>query len=274
MFSYVYLISESRSVHVTQISTLICHNTSSTKFFPVDGSILFAIDQFVHPISGILTSDYTMSVDLSIPTLKFPTGNGSEHVLAFLLCSPHASIQTRQVWATGNGNLTLGKHQPNQGNIDLLQANYLLSYILRMLPTGSGPTTTPGQVGTDMMVKSSRRKRTHFLALALENKLHWKDQAITRTYLLIWATSTLLHALKFYVKDVELDRGMLSSFQHLEMLYLLVFLKQINLTIRFDNSQIKSFLNQFQEDFHAFVFNLAQEPVKLIIDLHPQGLPM
>jgi hypothetical protein len=89
-------------------------------------------------------------VDLSsIPTLKLPTGN----VLAFLLCSPHVFIQTYQVWATGNGNLTLGKRQPSQGNIDFYQANYLLSYILQDLPTNSGPTSKYYQVGTDLMVR-------------------------------------------------------------------------------------------------------------------------
>jgi len=35
---------------------------------------------------------------------------------------------------------------------------------------------------------SSRRKMAHSPVLALEQKLDWKDQAIMRTYLLIWAT--------------------------------------------------------------------------------------
>jgi hypothetical protein len=123
-------------------------NKSATEStFPVDGSTLFLIDQLT-----FLESDgvYTTSMDVSsIPTLTFPTGN----VLAFLLCSPHAAIQTRQVWATGNGNLILGKPQPSQGNIDFLQANYLLSYILLEFPTNSGPTSSPYQVGTDMMTR-------------------------------------------------------------------------------------------------------------------------
>ena len=73
----------------------------------MDGSVLLVMDKF--------NSLDTAGIDLSpIPTLKFPTGNE----LAFLLCSPHASIQTRQVRATGNGNLTLGKPQQSQGNID------------------------------------------------------------------------------------------------------------------------------------------------------------
>jgi len=151
MFSYVYLISVSSNLNVTQVSVFLCNNASATEFIaPVDGSVLFVVDQLNYPLSHSV--DYhTISVDLSsIPTLKFPTGN----VLAFLLCSPHVSIQTCQVLATGNGNLTLGKHQPSQGNIDFYQANYLLSHILLDLPTHSGPTTEPGaQVGTDMMVR-------------------------------------------------------------------------------------------------------------------------
>ena len=114
----------------------------------MDGSVLFAIDQLNLPE---FHGSYTMSVDLSsIPTLKLPTGN----VLAFLLCSPHISIQTRQVWAPGNGNLRLGKPQPSQGNIDFVQANYLLSSILLKLPD-SGPTTHLFQVGTDLMFRLS-----------------------------------------------------------------------------------------------------------------------
>ena len=109
---------------------------------PMDGSVLFAIDHFDYPDSD--DPDINLS---SIPTLKFLTRN----VFAFLMCSPHASIQTRQVRATGNGNLTLGEPQPSQGNIDFYQANYLLSSILNLLPTDSGPTSVQGQVGTDLM---------------------------------------------------------------------------------------------------------------------------
>jgi hypothetical protein len=109
----------------------------------VDGSVLFVIDQHDY-------SDAMSLPDLSsIPTLIFPTRN----ILSFLLCSPHVSIQTYQVRATGNGNLILGKQQPSrrQGNIDFYQANYLLSLILTKLPTDSGPTNNSHQVGTDLM---------------------------------------------------------------------------------------------------------------------------
>ena len=123
------------------------NNKSSEFTVPVDGSVLFVIDQLDYPDSRVAE---TLPVDLSsIPTLKFPTGN----VLALLLCSPHVSIQTRQVRATGNGNLTLGKPQRSQGNIDFYQANYLLSYIFLEFSTSSGPTSSQGQVGTDLMVK-------------------------------------------------------------------------------------------------------------------------
>jgi hypothetical protein len=127
---------------MTQVSVFYNGSVSS-----VDGSVLFVINQF-----GLTTTQgySTISMDLStIPTLGFPTGN----VFAFLMCSPNASIQTHQVRATGNGNLTLGKTQPSQGNIDLTQANYLLSSALLKLATDSGPTTNAayGQMGTDLM---------------------------------------------------------------------------------------------------------------------------
>ena len=118
-----------------------------TEIVPVDGSVIFVIDQIIFSKSS---TPLTQSVNLSsIPTLKLPTGD----VLAFLLCEPHISIQTRQIRATGNGNLTLGKLQRSQGNIDFYQANYLLTYILQNLPTDSGPTSSIMQVGTDMMAQ-------------------------------------------------------------------------------------------------------------------------
>ena len=153
MFRCVDSISVSShiGINTTRTSVVPCDNTSATEFtVPVDGSVLVVIDQLDYPKSDSHSGFNTISVDLSsIPTLKLHTGN----VLAFLLCSPHVSIQTRQVWATGNGNLTLGKAQQSQGNIDVHQANYLLSYILIRLSTDSGLTTTKYQVGTDLMVR-------------------------------------------------------------------------------------------------------------------------
>jgi len=124
------------------VLAFVCDNRSSEFIVPVDGSVLFVIDQ-LEPF----TYGPTIPVDLSsVPTYKFPTGD----VLSFLLCSPHASIQTRQVWATGNGNLTLGKSQRSQGNIDFHQANYLLSYVLLDI-TRSGITSYSLQVSTDLV---------------------------------------------------------------------------------------------------------------------------
>ena len=137
MFSCIYSISAPS--FLGSVIAFVCENRSSEFTVPVDGSILF-----VYNVSIQSAVDYS-----SIPTVKFPT---SGTVLAFLLCSPHVSIQTRQVRAFGNGNLTLGKLQQSQGNIDFYQANYLLSYLLVDFPSGSGPTSVPGgQVGTDMM---------------------------------------------------------------------------------------------------------------------------
>jgi hypothetical protein len=124
MLSCVYSISVSSDANRTQVSSHPGFNTSTTEFTtPVDGSILFVIDQLSYPESADHGFSYTFSVDLSsIPTLKLPTNNGGENVLAFLQCSPHISIQTHQVRATGNGNLTLGKHQPSQGKYRFLSS--------------------------------------------------------------------------------------------------------------------------------------------------------
>jgi len=133
-----------------RLLAFVCDNNTGTEFtVPVDGSVLFVI-LLGQVYRGTPYGNHKMTIDLSsIPTLRFPAQNE----LAFLLCSPQISIQTRQVRATGNGNLTLGKHQPSQGNIDFHQANYLLSFALLGLPTDSGPTSTSYQVGTDLMVR-------------------------------------------------------------------------------------------------------------------------
>ena len=120
----------------------------------MDGSVIFVLDQLIYLDSTIGAWPDSTIVDLSsIPTLEFNADNFTANFLAFLQCAPHISIQTRQVQATGNGNLTLGKHQPSQGNIDFYQANYMLSFILQLLPTDSGPSTYTNQLGTDLMVQ-------------------------------------------------------------------------------------------------------------------------
>ena len=147
MFSYVYSISASKNGNITQVSVLVGNNNSATDYNPVDvhGSVIFVIDQVNFP-----TSNFVSKANLSsIPSLQLPTGD----ILASLMCEPHVSIQTRQVRATGNGNLTLGKPQRSQGNIDFYQANYLLSFILLRLSTGSVPTSNASQLGTDMMAE-------------------------------------------------------------------------------------------------------------------------
>jgi hypothetical protein len=138
-------VSNSNLSNKTKVSVLV--NKIAPAAHPVNGSVFFVIDQLNSP-ENLLIESFTVNLS-SIPTLKISTGN----VLAFLLCSPHVSIQTRQVWATGNGNLTLGKPQQSQGNIDFDQANYLLSYVLQDFATSSGPTTSLGQIGTDLMQK-------------------------------------------------------------------------------------------------------------------------
>jgi len=126
----------------------------------------------------------------SIPTHEFPTVNNDS--LAFLLCSPHVSIQTRQVRATGNGNLTLGKPQPSQGNIDLYQANYLLSFALSDLPYNSGPTTTP-QVWTDLM------QRFLFTNVYTASNLREYAEPVPLTNITAFYTQVIQSAMKVYM---------------------------------------------------------------------------
>ena len=152
IFMCLYDISVSESGNISgmggvitgTVLTFVCENRSSDFKVPVDGSVLFVIDQVD---LGFFNYAPTIPVNLSsVPTYEFP----SRDVLAFLLCTPHASIQTRQVRATGNGNLTLGEPQQNQGNIDFHQANYLLSFVLLDI-TRSGIISHSVQVGTDLV---------------------------------------------------------------------------------------------------------------------------
>ncbi|KDR79181.1 hypothetical protein GALMADRAFT_243078 [Galerina marginata CBS 339.88] len=117
--------------------------------FNVDFSpAIFVISVLDHPLVLLGTSIPSSTNFSNIPTLHLSNGN----ILAFLLCNPHASIQTRQVRSTGDGTLTLGKHQPSQGNLDLVQVNFLLGGVLSQFATSSGPFTS--EVGmADMMIR-------------------------------------------------------------------------------------------------------------------------
>jgi len=127
---------------------------STTRIISSDGSVVFVISQLNYTKAMSLLeelnpgTDQLPSANLSnIPTLQF----SNENLLGILLCSPHASIQTRQVRTTGNGIFTLGKQQPSVGNLDPDQTNYVLSFVLSYLATCSGPLDV--DVGTDMMIR-------------------------------------------------------------------------------------------------------------------------
>ena len=62
MFSYLYSISVSSDFNITQVSVFMGSNKSATEFtVPVDGSVLFVIDQLNYPESY---GAKTISVDL------------------------------------------------------------------------------------------------------------------------------------------------------------------------------------------------------------------
>ena len=126
MFSCIYSISASESTQLNPASVLVCHNTSSEFTVPLDGSVLFVIDQ-PEPYSH----GPSFPMDLStVPTYQFPSGDA----LAFLLCSPHVSIQTRQVWA---GMVTLHWGNPSEvKEISIfikLTISYLMFYFILLL---------------------------------------------------------------------------------------------------------------------------------------------
>ena len=115
-----------------------------------DGSTVLIISQLTYSPFLEVPPLYKPSIDFSkVPTLQVSNGN----ILAFLLCRPHVSIQTRQVSTMGNGIFTLGQHQPSQGNLDLSQVNYLMGEMLfySNFATNSGPLQD--DVGTEMMVR-------------------------------------------------------------------------------------------------------------------------
>ena len=122
----------SSNVYSISVSSPINNKTKASVFnnkkygtVPVDGSVLFVIDQLKlldYPDSRIAE---TLPVE-SVWTYP-PSPHLNSPAETFSSAPPHVSIQTRQVWVTGNGNLTLGKR--SQGNVDFYQTNYLLSYI-------------------------------------------------------------------------------------------------------------------------------------------------
>ena len=103
----------------------------SNKSNPVtDGSTGFVLYQLNE--NGSLPPFMNLS---NVPTLQL----SNKYTLAFLVCSPHAYIQTYEVRTSGNGIINLGQPQRTQGNLDLDQINYLLSFVLRNFGTSSGP---------------------------------------------------------------------------------------------------------------------------------------
>ena len=103
----------------------------SNKSNPVtDGSTGFVLYQLNE--NGSLPPFMNLS---NVPTLQL----SNKYTLGFLVCSPHAYIQTYEVRTSGNGIINLGQPQRTQGNLDLDQINYLLSFVLRNFGTSSGP---------------------------------------------------------------------------------------------------------------------------------------
>jgi hypothetical protein len=71
-----------------------------------------------------------------VPTLQILN---ESVIVAFLVCFPNASIQTRQVRTTGDGIFTLGQHHQSLGNLNLAGVNDLLNSVLSNFTTTSGP---------------------------------------------------------------------------------------------------------------------------------------
>ncbi|KAG2136398.1 hypothetical protein DEU56DRAFT_805700 [Suillus clintonianus] len=136
-----------KSNFVTQISVLdpttyVFNHTTQT--LPSDGSTTFAI---VACTEGCAQLNIPIYPDLTgIPTLQFTAPNNS-YELAFLVCKPNITIETREVRTQGSFILEVqplpeGKAYQRQGNLDFMQTSSMLGIATSYLSIDSGPLTS------------------------------------------------------------------------------------------------------------------------------------
>ncbi|KAG1752305.1 uncharacterized protein EDB91DRAFT_1101762 [Suillus paluster] len=123
-------------IYVLDPTVYVFNHTTQT--LPSDGSTTFAI------ISINIISIYP---DLTgIPTLQFTAPNNT-YELAFLVCKPNITIETREVRTQGSFILEVqplpeGKAYPRQGNLDFMQTSLMFGVATSYLSTDSGPATS------------------------------------------------------------------------------------------------------------------------------------
>ncbi|KAG0698077.1 hypothetical protein DFH29DRAFT_121497 [Suillus ampliporus] len=126
--------------------TAYVHN-HTTQTLPSDGSTTFAIVACTEGCTGDQINIISIYPDLTgIPTLKFTAPNNT-YELAFLVCKPNITIETREVRTQGSFILEVqplpeGKVYPRQGNLDFMQTSFMFGVATSSLSTESGPATS------------------------------------------------------------------------------------------------------------------------------------
>jgi hypothetical protein len=152
----VYKSNFKTRIYVLDPTIYVFNHTTQT--LPSDGSVTFA---FISCTTGC-TEDQINIVSIypnytGIPTLQF-TAPGNSYELAFLVCKPNITIETREVRTQGSFILDVqplpeGKPYPRQGNLDFVETSFMLGVSTSYLSADSGPqTSTWYGLGTETQV--------------------------------------------------------------------------------------------------------------------------
>lgn len=92
-----------------------------------------------------------LNFDLSGFQTVTVTRNITDYHLAFLVCTPNAVIETREVRNDGHGRLTVldTSYTPNQGNLNPGQVNVMLSNALNKIDSDAGPESPSLAFGSE-----------------------------------------------------------------------------------------------------------------------------
>lgn len=132
-------------IYVLDPTTYVSNHTTQT--LPSDGSVTFAFISCTEGCTGDEINIISIYPDYTgIPTLQF-TAPGNFYELAFLVCKPNITIETREVRTQGSYILNVqplpdGKPYPRQGNLDFIETSFMLGVATSFLSTDSGPQTS------------------------------------------------------------------------------------------------------------------------------------
>lgn len=122
-------------------------SNSTDTGIPQSGATVFSVSQCSFNCTSFSDSTFDLA---GIPTLKMDYETKSFD-MAFLVCSPHATVETREVHNDGRGRLTiLNTTYPSQGNIHAPQIQVMFTYLFQHLSDNGGPPSATSSLGPEL----------------------------------------------------------------------------------------------------------------------------